>query len=123
MIQKINVAICPICGKKYISKNFYNTFIKGNRETNIDFQFERNEHIYVLNNNSYGCDKCDSELVSANISINIHHDITDRNDYIEKKVKENIFYCKICKKFYVTNLLRINLIKKYGTNKIKFCEQ
>lgn len=122
MIQKINVAICPICGKKYISKNFYDTFIKGNQETNIDFRFEGNEHIYVLNNNSYGCDICDSELVSVNISINIHHDIKDSDDYIEKKVKENIFYCKTCKRFYVTNLLKINLEKKYGKNKLKFYE-
>lgn len=36
--HKINVAICPICGRRYIGNNFYNTFSKGNKNTNINFK-------------------------------------------------------------------------------------
>lgn len=35
--RHINVAICPSCNKKYISKNHYENFISVNQNTNINF--------------------------------------------------------------------------------------
>lgn len=116
--RKINVAICADCGKKYIGINFYNTFIKNNKKTNIIF--EENQYIYLLDNNTFGCKKCDSELVSVKIPLDIHYDITKNNDYIEKSTVEELLYCPKCKMVYATNIIKIHLLKKYGKNKILF---
>lgn len=118
LIHKINVATCPTCNKKYVSENFYSTFIKGNKETNITFIID--PYIYLLDDNSFGCKRCDAELGLIESNLNIHHNILDEDDYIEKIVNEHLFYCKSCKILYVTNINKQNLLKKYGCNKIKF---
>lgn len=36
--HQINVAICSKCNRKHINLNYYNTFIKGNKNSNISFK-------------------------------------------------------------------------------------
>lgn len=116
--HKINVAICQSCGHKHITFNFYDTFIKGN--PNSDIQFIKYDYIYLLDDNSFGCKKCDNELCTVETSLKIHHNIGGKDDFIEANVAETLFYCKKCKLLYANNAVKRNLLNKYGYNKILF---
>lgn len=117
-VHKINVAICPVCKSKYVSRNFYKTFILTNKYANINFKDDL--YIYLLDNSVISCKQCNSELASILTTVDIHYDISSKDDYVEKVVKENLFYCKKCHLLYANNAVKTHLLNKYGVNKIMF---
>ncbi len=119
--HKINVAICPKCKRKYINLNHYNTFIKGNKDSYIDFEFENdnnnNKSIEMWENN-----KPVSGQIIRCLLLNYHdddicpiHNIKMSPIYVRiGKMGDTAYYCSRCGKYMIPSNRYAQLLKNIG---------
>lgn len=110
--HKINTAICPKCNRKYIGINFYNTFIKGNKNSNISFEF-------LDSNKSHLENKPISGSFVRCLLLNHHDDNVcpiHNNEmsplYVHiGKLRDTAYYCDKCNRYMIPKNRYIKLLK------------
>lgn len=120
--QEIKLHVCPKCNKRYTDLDeYYN--IKENDKEKYNFILLRNvvSKVFVTNQNRTFCEKCENELIIIDVKLKVYEDVR-KNNTVENRSKENLFYCKCCKRYYATPPYKKDLENKYGKNKINFKE-
>lgn len=115
---------CPKCQKKYMDiGDYYDA-----KESEIDseqyeFLLLRNvvSKVFVTNENKSVCEQCGDDLVVMDVMLKIYENM-QKNNNVVKREQEDLFYCKACKRYYVTPPVRKRLEDKYGKYRINFKE-
>lgn len=102
-------------------KEYYN--VKENKlvENSYLFILLRNviSRVFVTNDNHQLCPKCDNSLMIVDAKLKIYEDIQQSN-IVERRECVDLFYCKNCKRYYVTPPIRKQLEKNLGNIKSIF---
>lgn len=119
--HQINVAICPQCNRKYINLNYYNTFIKGNKDSNISFEIQSEDND-VSFKKIYSNNKPISGQIVRCLLLNYRdddicpiHDMKMSSVYVHiGKIGDTAYYCSQCNKYMISNQRYVQLLRNLG---------
>lgn len=119
--NKIDVAICPKCGNKYVNYNFYNIFIKGNKNSNISFIILKNTgRDTATKNKQYSKPMSGQSIRFLSLSNRednicpIHNESMPAVYVHIGKTSDTVYYCSKCGKYMIPNSRHKQLIKNLG---------
>lgn len=123
--HQINVAICPKCDIKHVNLNFYNTFIKGNKNSYISFETQNDNKINVFKDVHSNNQPSSGEIIRCLLLNYRDDDICPIHNtkmspmYVHiGKMGDTAYYCNQCNKYMISSQRYTKLIRNLGRKAI-----
>ena len=119
--HQINVAICSKCNRKHINLNYYNTFIKGNKKSNISFEVQDKNKVVSFETSQMFNKTMSGKIIRCLLLSYRDDDICPiHNSKMESvyvhigKMGDTAYYCNQCNKYMISNQRYMKLLQNLG---------